>query len=128
MNVGKSPKKLHMRYRLSTRLYGLLLWLYPPALRRDHATEMVQAFRSTLRSEAERSGILGVVKTWFVMFTDLGLSSLGARWEARRRSQQRPEKRRGSHPTPDPTPERTPWRRSAVFSRELLSAAFHRAG
>ena len=78
--MGKSPDESHQSYRLSAWLYSLLLWLYPPALRRDHATEMVQAFRSTLRSEAERSGILGVVKTWFVMFTDVGLSSLGARW------------------------------------------------
>ena len=115
--MSKARERYQLTGRISAHLYGLLLWLYPPALRRDHATEMRQAFRSTLRSEAERHGALGVVRTWCVMLTDLGLSSLRARWEARRRSKQRSDKRRGSHKTPDGTPHRG----SAGLSHELMS-------
>ena len=60
--------------RLYLRIYGGLLWLYPPSLRRAHGEEMRQLFRDTLRDEIAHRGPPGALRAWSATLTDLAVS------------------------------------------------------
>ncbi|HEX2346884.1 MAG TPA: Clp protease N-terminal domain-containing protein [Ktedonobacterales bacterium] len=65
--------------RLYLRIYGGLLWLYPPSLRRAHGEEMRQLFRDTLRDEIARRGPPGALRAWGATLADLA-ASLPREW------------------------------------------------
>ena len=70
MNAGRG---------LPSRLYATLLRLYPPAFRDRFAFEMVQLFGDQLRDARDRSGVQGVVLTWFRGLGDLAVNGIGER-------------------------------------------------
>ena len=66
-------------FRLHLRVFGGLLWLYPPSLRRAHGEEMRQLFRDTLRDEIAHRGPPGALRAWGVTLADLA-ASLPREW------------------------------------------------
>jgi hypothetical protein len=61
----------------SERLYRLLLFVYPPAYRREYGALMRQAFRDLCRNSYRQRGMLGLVLLWFRLLADLVPSSIG---------------------------------------------------
>jgi hypothetical protein len=61
----------------SERLYHLLLFVYPPAYRREYGSLMVQAYRDLCRHSYRQRGIAGLVTLWFRLLADLVSSSIG---------------------------------------------------
>lgn len=60
--------------RLSERLYGLLLSLYPAKFRREFEEEMLYVFSESLRVSIERLGNLGAILLWVRTIIDLLIS------------------------------------------------------
>ena len=60
--------------RSTARLYGALLWLYPPSLRQEYGGDMLQLFRDTLRREITCAGPPGAVRAWGPALADLAVS------------------------------------------------------
>ena len=50
--------------RLSCRVYAVLLFLYPSALRREFGEEMLEVFEDQLRDACRSSGWLGAMDVW----------------------------------------------------------------
>lgn len=63
---------------LSTRLYHVLLWLYPANFRRKYGDLMAQAFRDRLR-DARRDGMIAAGMCWLHALFDLLVNALGER-------------------------------------------------
>jgi hypothetical protein len=61
-------------FHLYLRVFGGLLWLYPPSLRRAHGEEMRQLFRDTLRDEIAHRGPPGALRAWGATLADLAIS------------------------------------------------------
>jgi hypothetical protein len=68
-------------YKISTRLYRLLLRLYPVNFRRVYGDLMTQAFRDRLR-DARRDGIIATVLYWLHTLYDVMVNALGERMAA----------------------------------------------
>jgi ClpA/ClpB-like protein len=54
--------------------YGLLVWLYPPSLRRAYGSDMLQAFRDTMRDERRQHGWRGALRAWAITLGDVAVS------------------------------------------------------
>jgi hypothetical protein len=52
--------------------YRFLIFLYPPAFRRDFGIEMTLDFEDTLRDACNARGWSGLASVWLVTFVDLG--------------------------------------------------------
>jgi hypothetical protein len=60
----------------SCRLFGLLLPLYPPGLRRRFGPDMAEVFEQQIRDEGHRRGFAGVARVWMGLASDVVRSSL----------------------------------------------------
>jgi hypothetical protein len=82
-------------HKISTRLYHLLLRLYPANFRRAYGDLMTQAFRDRLR-DARRDGMIATVLYWLHTLYDVMVNALGERMTA---AQERPLKYWALHST-----------------------------
>ena len=57
------------------RLYSILLFVYPPAHRREYGPLMVQAFRDLCRDAYRREGLPGLVRLWCHTLTDTAMTA-----------------------------------------------------
>jgi hypothetical protein len=57
--------------RISCRAYGLLLPLYPPTLRWQFGSDMVDVFEQQMRAECEERGFAGVTRVWLSIGLDV---------------------------------------------------------
>ena len=55
----------------SCRLFGLLLPLYPAALRHQFGPDMADVFEQQIRDEGERHGFTGVARVWLGVASDV---------------------------------------------------------
>jgi len=60
----------------STRLFRMLLILYPGSFRRDYGREMTLVFRDTCRQTQHRQGALGILELWLTTLLDLFSTAL----------------------------------------------------
>jgi len=61
--------------RISCRVYGFLLLLYPPALRGEFAADMLDVFEQQIRDESERHGFTGVARVWWCVTSEVVMSA-----------------------------------------------------
>ncbi len=66
----------------SERVYRLLLFVYPPAYRREYGPPMIQAYRDLCRNAYRQRGMVGLVSLWLRLLADLFTSSIGQHLEA----------------------------------------------
>jgi hypothetical protein len=66
------------------RLYRLLLFVYPPAYRREYGPLMQQTYRDLCRHSYRQSGMPGLVRLWFRLLADLVPSCIGQHIDALR--------------------------------------------
>lgn len=59
----------------SERSYRLLLFVYPPAYRREYGPLMAQAYRDLCRESYRQRGIVGLISLWFRLLADLATSA-----------------------------------------------------
>jgi len=57
--------------RMSCRVYGLLLPLYPSTLRCQFGSDMADVFEEQIRGECAQSGFTGVARIWSCVATDV---------------------------------------------------------
>ena len=50
--------------RMSCRVYGLLLPLYPSTLQSEFGSDMTDVFEQQIRGECEQHGLSGVARVW----------------------------------------------------------------
>ena len=60
----------------STRLFRMLLILYPASFRRDYGREMTLVFRDTCRQIQHRQGAAGILELWLTTLMDLFSTAL----------------------------------------------------
>ena len=60
----------------STRLFQMLLILYPASFRRDYGREMTLVFRDTCRQIQHRQGVVGLLELWLTTIVDLFSTAL----------------------------------------------------
>jgi hypothetical protein len=61
--------------RISCRVYGFLLPLYPSALRCEFGPDMVYVFEQQIRGECEHHGFTGVARVWCSVASEVVLSA-----------------------------------------------------
>jgi len=64
---------------VNARMYGVLLWLYPPAFRREFGPEMRRDFDEACRDRWAAAGWRGLPGLWVSTGVDL-MASLGRQW------------------------------------------------
>jgi hypothetical protein len=69
-------KTLTSVLRVSCRLYGFLLPLYPSTLRYQFGSDMVEVFEQQIRHECEDRGFTGVARVWHRVASEVILSSV----------------------------------------------------
>jgi len=57
--------------RLSTRVYGGILTLYPPELRSEFGPEMRELFSEDLKDAWRNSGLVGVIGIWWCALCEI---------------------------------------------------------
>ncbi|MBA3824386.1 MAG: hypothetical protein H0X24_10895, partial [Ktedonobacterales bacterium] len=72
----KSPPTMPPRHvppiiALTLWCYRRLLWLHPPAFRRDFGGDILQVFRETCYDAYRQRGTIGVISQWLAAFTDV---------------------------------------------------------
>ena len=75
MYLPRRRKRRRAYLRLSERLFGALLKLYPPSLRRAYGEDMRQLFRDSVRDELARSGPPGALTALVSALGDLAASA-----------------------------------------------------
>lgn len=60
---------------LSTRIYGLLLLVYPAPFRHEFAGPMTSLFRARCADEMESSGLVGLILLWLQVLSDIAISA-----------------------------------------------------
>jgi hypothetical protein len=75
---------LEMLLRAGRSLYGLVLPLYPWALRCRFEADMVDVFEQQLRGECEQRGFMGIARVWGGIGLDVIQSALpdGIDWQS----------------------------------------------
>lgn len=73
--------------RFSERAFRLLLLLYSPEFRRDHARDAVELLRDRYRDETRSRGLIGVVILWTRTLAQVLVHGPLERWEALRARQ-----------------------------------------
>ena len=58
----------------SARVYGWLLWTYPPGFRRTYGQQMAQVFHTECRLTYRREGAAGVLRLWRLALADTARS------------------------------------------------------
>lgn len=64
---------------LSSRLYGLLLFIYPPHFRDEYGSHMAQVFRDCCREAYQQSKTFGLLCLWVSALADLIVTALEER-------------------------------------------------
>lgn len=64
------------------KLYRLLLFVYPPAYRREYGPLMIQVYRDLWRDRCRQRGLGSLAPLWARLLTDLFTSAIGQHLEA----------------------------------------------
>ena len=66
----------HRLLLLSSRLYSLLLYVYPPHFRGEYGSHMAQVFRDCCRDAYQQSKTFGLLCLWVSALADLIVTAL----------------------------------------------------
>ena len=100
--------------KVSTRIYRLLLKLYPNGFRNAYGRQMVAVFEQQRRERRYRAAAVGPLIFWFDILTDLSLSAAPPPPLAPVSTRTLPEKKRNAHGHPHTGFQ---VRRCAVYAR-----------